>query len=373
VTNSVIDMDTLPDQTHGAMEELLKTASTETGAAVAFVALYRADGSFHIITSSDGRPPWGQRAFASLARSLWLDPGLNDDGVLVSNSRVEQGRLRRRQANVATAILVDTAVSDAEWGIFSIVAHDRETFTDRHLDLISSLAKRVTSYLSAREQVISSLDEIVGKRSTSSPDGTNGPIVPADLGEPEESGPQGEATPTSMLDHQPGDTGNLPETVPQESTAVPADIAGNGDIGAARRAGSQTLGVLPGILAHLGGALNSIGTLGETVALIHLEIVRTDAASASPTKDECWVVEDCLKRHVRSDDVVTRVGEASFLALTRLRAGAVAPSVIEKRILKSVRKATGWAGSPAVQTLLVTVDRKTTDNPDEVPSGHFPT
>ena len=70
MTDHPIDAQTLKDLPQGALETLLSTARAETGAAVAFVALYRADGSFAITTSMDEDARWEGHALASLARSI---------------------------------------------------------------------------------------------------------------------------------------------------------------------------------------------------------------------------------------------------------------------------------------------------------------
>ena len=120
-----IDAQTLKDLPQGALETLLETARAETGAAVAFVALHRPDGSFAITTSIEEKAAWQGNSLAALARSIWLDPDLTVGKVLVSSARVESGRMKRRQAHMASVVLSDAATSDLEWGLLSIIAHYR--------------------------------------------------------------------------------------------------------------------------------------------------------------------------------------------------------------------------------------------------------
>jgi hypothetical protein len=165
-----IDAQTLKDLPQGAMETLLSTARAETGAAVAFVALYRADGSFAITTSMEDDVPWEGRSLASLARSIWLDPDLSVGKVLVSSARIEGGRMKRRQAHVASVVLSDSTTSDLEWGLLSIIAHNDRKFTEQQVDRIVALSKNLATYLSARERMIDGLMDAVrddlGKPST---------------------------------------------------------------------------------------------------------------------------------------------------------------------------------------------------------------
>ncbi len=172
MTDTPMDAQTLKDLPQGAMETLLNTARAETGAAVAFVALYRADGSFAITTSMEEDVPWEGRSLASLARSIWLDPDLAVGKVLVSSARVEGGRRKRRQAHVASVVLSDAAVSDLEWGLLSIIAQNDHKFPEDQLERIGALSKNLAAYLSARERMIDDLMDAVqdeGNEPTTSP------------------------------------------------------------------------------------------------------------------------------------------------------------------------------------------------------------
>jgi hypothetical protein len=164
-----IDAQTLKDLPQGALETLLSTARAETGAVVAFVALYRSDGSFAITTSMEEDAPWEGSSLASLARSIWLDPDLTVGKVLVSSARVEAGRMKRRQAHVASVVLSDAATSDLEWGLLSIIAPTEGKFSDDQVDRIVALSKNLAAYLSARERMIDDLMDAVDEDSVTPP------------------------------------------------------------------------------------------------------------------------------------------------------------------------------------------------------------
>jgi hypothetical protein len=164
-----IDAQTLKDLPQGALETLLSTARAETGAVVAFVALYRSDGSFAITTSMEEDAPWEGSSLASLARSIWLDPDLTVGKVLVSSARVESGRMKRRQAHVASVVLSDAATSDLEWGLLSIIAPTEGKFSDEQVDRIVALSKNLAAYLSARERMIDDLMDAVDEDSVTPP------------------------------------------------------------------------------------------------------------------------------------------------------------------------------------------------------------
>jgi hypothetical protein len=130
---------------------------------VAFVALYRSDGSFAITTSMEEDAPWEGGSLASLARSIWLDPDLTVGKVLVSSARVEGGRMKRRQAHVASVVLSDAATSDLEWGLLSIIV---------------ALSKNLAAYLSARERMIDDLMDAVDEESGKPPTIPTAPTMP---------------------------------------------------------------------------------------------------------------------------------------------------------------------------------------------------
>src|ERR1022692_1981623 len=173
-----IDAQTLKDLPQGALETLLSTARAETGAVVAFVALYRSDGSFAITTSMEEDAPWEGGSLASLARSIWLDPDLTVGKVLVSSARVEGGRMKRRQAHVASVVLSDAATSDLEWGLLSIIAPTDGKFGDEQVDRIVALSKNLAAYLSARERMIDDLMDAVDEESGKPPTIPTAPTMP---------------------------------------------------------------------------------------------------------------------------------------------------------------------------------------------------
>jgi hypothetical protein len=173
-----IDAQTLKDLPQGALETLLSTARAETGAVVAFVALYRSDGSFAITTSMEEDAPWEGGSLASLARSIWLDPDLTVGKVLVSSARVESGRMKRRQAHVASVVLSDAATSDLEWGLLSIIAPTDGKFGDEQVDRIVALSKNLAAYLSARERMIDDLMDAVDEDSVTPPTRSTTPATP---------------------------------------------------------------------------------------------------------------------------------------------------------------------------------------------------
>jgi hypothetical protein len=190
MSDTPIDAQTLKDLPQGALETLLSTARAETGAAVAFVALYRADGSFAITTSMEEDASWEGNALASLARSIWLDPDLTVGKVLVSSARVDGGRMKRRQAHVASVVLSDAATSDLEWGLLSIIAHHDHKFSDEQVERIVALSKNLAAYLSARERMIDDLMDVVHEELIDAPSapedaGDNGPNIEDLITQPE--------------------------------------------------------------------------------------------------------------------------------------------------------------------------------------------
>jgi hypothetical protein len=458
MTDTPIDAQTLKDLPQGALETLLSTARAETGAAVAFVALYRADGSFAITTSMEEEAAWEGRSLASLARSIWLDPDLSVGKVLVSSARVESGRIKRRQAQVASVVLSDSATSDLEWGLLSIIAHTDRQFSEEQVGRITALSGNLAAYLSARERMINDLmdvvhDEMAKEPASSTVDGQEEPALedliiqtvgdeavgpPAAPRDEEEfssdtqappdgaDGQEGITTPrTWVIDDgmqseidqlgvhggnnganevpvrtvgdEPEDEVHVLPTQPVNEIPSPArDQPGKPGKGSKRpkvvrnedispeveepdvdeadeepsepRAPELTMQVVdPGLIAHIGDAMDSIGDSVESVVLIHLRISYEDTAAIVPTEAARVLVAKSTKECVRYDDYVARVGENSFVVVARLRPGSPRPSFIEKRLLKAARKATGWSDSgPTFRTEHLVVEPDGIDDPEDV-------
>jgi hypothetical protein len=123
----------------------------------------------------------------------------------------------------------------------------------------------------------------------------------------------------------------------------------------------------PGLVAHIGDAMDAIGDSVESVVLIHLRITYDDTAVIVPTEAARVLVAKSTKECVRYDDYVARVGENSFVVVARLRPGSPKPAVIEKRLLKAVRRATGWTDTgPAFRTDHLLVEPDGIDDPEDV-------
>ena len=134
------------------------------------------------------------------------------------------------------------------------------------------------------------------------------------------------------------------------------------------RAPELTMQVVdPGLIAHIGDAMDAIGESVESVVLIHLKIAYQDTAPIVPTEAARVLVAQSTKECVRYDDYVARVGENSFVIVARLRPGSPEPAFIEKRLMKAARKATGWADDgPTFRTEHLVVEPDGIDDPEDV-------
>jgi hypothetical protein len=122
---------------------------------------------------------------------------------------------------------------------------------------------------------------------------------------------------------------------------------------------------LPGVISRIGTAMSDGSVPDERLALIQLEFEGTDATQSVPSEAEGLAVFECLKHHIRANDLVTRLDNGAFVALIRLRPTAVTPSVIESRLVDAVHECSGEHSAASLRSLLLVVDPKATRSPAE--------
>jgi GGDEF domain-containing protein len=143
---------------HGGVGHLLRMAKTQCGVAVAFAALRKADGGFAIATFPNlaNDPAWTIEAIDELVRQTWDDPVLGGGKVIVRSGRVLRGMWtgQAHHTKMAVAALSDPDLPERPWGLLCMAEPLAGHFEQDELNLLHSLALRLTSYLRARQEVL---------------------------------------------------------------------------------------------------------------------------------------------------------------------------------------------------------------------------
>ncbi len=155
---SMMESVTMEKSSHGGVVNLLRMAKTQCGAGIAFAALRKSDGHFAIATfpglAIDSA--WDIEAIDELVRQAWADPHLSGGKVLVRSGRVVAGRWPEEGGPVKLAVapLSDFGSLDRPWGLLCVADPVSGQFGQEHLDLLGTMAVRLTSYLRARQEVL---------------------------------------------------------------------------------------------------------------------------------------------------------------------------------------------------------------------------
>ncbi len=143
---------------HGGVGHLLRMAKTQCGVTLAFAALRKADGGFAIATfpTLTADPTWSVEAIDELVRQTWDDPNLSGGSVLVRSGRVLKGMWtgQGHHIKLAAAALSDPEAPEQPWGLLCVAEPLAGHFEQDQLNLLGTLAIRLTAYLRARQQVL---------------------------------------------------------------------------------------------------------------------------------------------------------------------------------------------------------------------------
>jgi hypothetical protein len=150
----------------GGVVNLLRMARTQCGVAIAFAALRKADGSFALAVFPQPAPEsaWTIEAIDELVHQTWADPHLNGGRVLVRSCRTPGTSWpgQNEQTKLAVAPLSDLASADRPWGLLCVAGPTSGQFEQEQLDLLGTMAVRLTSYLRARQEVVENVFTVVG-------------------------------------------------------------------------------------------------------------------------------------------------------------------------------------------------------------------
>ncbi len=143
---------------HGGVGHLLRMAKTQCGGSLAFAALRKADGGFAIATfpTLTADPTWTVESIDELVRQTWEDPHLTGGTVLVRSGRVLRSMWtgQGHHIKLAVAPLSDNDAPEHPWGLLCVAEPPAGHFEQDQLNLLASLAARLTSYLRARQRVL---------------------------------------------------------------------------------------------------------------------------------------------------------------------------------------------------------------------------
>jgi len=143
-------------------------ARTQCAVAIAFAALRKPDGSFALATfPNPTETPWTLEAIDELVRQTWADPHLSGGRVLVRSGRVPGAVWpgQNDQTKLAIAPLSDLVSADRPWGLLCVAGPTTGQFEQEQLDLLGTMAVRLTAYLRARQEVIENVFTVVGSGS----------------------------------------------------------------------------------------------------------------------------------------------------------------------------------------------------------------
>jgi GGDEF domain-containing protein len=157
-----------------------------------------------------------------------------------------------------------------------------------------------------------------------------------------------------------------------------ARAAASGEIQVPRSAGEAVgavlrpdpvtgLAGLPSVLVQLGsavGALRSVVT--GAVAVVLIDVAERDPAGPLLPDEAYGAVAERLRGHVRSNDVVGRIGHGTFAIVASVRHGEDDGPVIERRLLDAARGALGAAPAGEVRSALATASASSAVSPEEL-------
>jgi GGDEF domain-containing protein len=366
----------------GGVVNLLRMARTQCAVSIAFAALRNADGTFALATfPSLGRDGgWSVEAIDELAHQTWADPHLHSGHVLVRTARVPGADWpgRDHQVKLAVAPLSDLATSDRPWGLLCLADPAGGQFEQDHLDLLGTLAVRLTSYLRARQEVVENVFTVVSEPGSA-------PLEPVPvewyvgggLAEPEPTPPVDstsslEATggpPAGSMDRGAGGIGGRPaETDIADADIADADIADADEVLGSMLRPDKLTGLvgLPSVLVHLSGAVGALRRSGTgAVALVLLDL-GDDTAPTYPLPDPILsAVAQRLRDRVRNSDLLGRIGRATFAVVADMKPGTTDVSAIERRLADATRSVTASSGV-SVRSTMTTVVPDSALGPEDV-------
>ena len=298
----------------GGTTNLLRMARTGCQSAVSFVALAlggdatEGDVATALYPAPSEEAPLREEVIDDLVHQLWLDPGVARHKALLRTVRVASRQLGEPSVQLAVATVpLGSADEGRPWGLLGVADPDVKAFGLPDVELLSRIAKRLTSYVAARQRV----------RGAASGTATSPPGAPASL----EERARGLA-----------------------STPDLARLLGGEDPGT----GLVALGAL---LGKTGRFLGAGEGAGGSLAVVALEV---SGVSGMPKATMARVAR-AIRADLRFDDLVSGVGARGFIAVVPLAPGGTGAQALADRLAASARAAVGATGA-VVRSAHVAVD-----------------
>jgi GGDEF domain-containing protein len=368
---------------------LVRTAKRQCGADIAFVALRDSDGTFTTVVAPAQTfdPKWTGTAIEELASRIWQDPELAGIRVLVRKGRAYRTAHSgfNRSARVAVAPLGGVTGDEAVSGLLCVGDPAQGRFEQAQLDLLESIALRITSYLRARREVIGTRGSgepvIVVSTEGAAPgpelESEDPPVALAEADElpsddrpiqveseldevGEAPGPEleSEDPPVALAEADELPSDDRPNQVESELDEV-GEANGKNDDLEAHVAGLLSFELqpdpvtglpgFPSVLGHLGTALGALAGSDNTVLFVVVDLAVGGAGQGTISDSVLAKVAGCLRDQVRLPDQVGRIGAAAFSIVVKMGTRSVEPSVFAARVGDALRAMT--AAEPGGYTI----------------------
>jgi len=300
---------TMSEALGGGTTHLLRMARTGCQSAVSFVALVAGDDvatAVYPAPSEDAAVR--EEVIDDLVRQLWLDPGVARHKALLRTVRVASRQLGEPSVQLAVATV--PLGSDGEgrpWGLLGVADPDVKAFGLPDVELLSRIARRLTSYVAARRTLRGAGTGAVAPRTGAPP----------------------------SLEGRAGGIASTPDL---------ARLYGGED----PPTGLVTLAAL---LAKTGRFLGAGEGAGGSLAVVALEV----SGVSGPADDTMARVARAIRADLRFDDLVSALGSRGFVAVVPLAPGWAGAQAVADRLAMSARAAVGAAGA-VVRSAHVAVD-----------------
>ncbi len=360
----------------GGTINLLRIARSGCQSASSFVALAQSADSFASLVYPVSAEPGAveESTVDCLIRQLWHDPGLGRGKAVVRTMQIGDERL----AVVAVPVAVNG--QDQLAGILGAVDPSGRTFGMPELELLSRIARRMTSYVQARRAVRNRLI-----RATETDTKTASEPALDAMPMPQEPAPRGEGASEDDAGSRPASAaigGDVPgaavarwrDGLPAGAGAFPAFPVREGSKGSTGDRRSASLravdlqagdrapghdepararqedsfrsllveeeeidGLVPlgALLGRAGRLLGAGSSMSGSLAAVAVEIEGVEDPSADRVTD----VVRSIRTGLRFDDPVARIGELSFVAVVPLAPGGATAAQVEDHVSGQARAA----------------------------------
>ncbi len=326
----------MPDNLSGGTSNLLRMARTGCQSAVAFVALAAGPQTFATATYPSASEPDGLDAaeVEGLVRQLWSDPGLAQGKSLLRTVQLDTGQPGEPLLRLAVAAVpLGMTAQGHPSGVLGVADPMVAAFGMAELELLARVAQRLNSYVQARQVVRAELrvqPAAPGDRPAAEV------LPPAPPPFPPPAGTIGVPRSSRTIRTRPGGAQPAPAGRPSQPEG-PVGVADGDTFRALLTEEPEVAGLVPlGTLLGRAGRLLGAGTaLSGELAVVAL------AVDGPATRGEHVVAEvtQALRRGLRFDDPVARIGALSFVAVIPLAPGAANASKVEDHLAGLVRAA----------------------------------